>query len=806
MHKYKKIHTNFWIAILTFGQLFLQAQIIVKQSHPRILLDSVIIQKLQSRKANNTIEWQQLNTRINAISGFNSQFIMSNVYEGNQYAFMYALSFYASGNAAHRDSAVSIFKEYFTNYTKDSTMFYDSGYESRSTMVEVAMLYDWLYTYLTPTFRNTVRARLIYWANWILTKPNIYGIWTGPYYYEGNNYTMGHFVGITSVGFSIHSEDAINGNKFISKVDSIRPFLMNYTNTRLKNGDANEGWGYGAGYAINYFKALAIFKTGTNYITDHFTSTTYDEDVVKFLPFATLPNLTHMLPEGDWARESTGELWEYHRLVADLVSSYSNDVASQKVGVFWAKETVPFNRFAVTAYRWFPFLYTNQEITPVDYRTEAFYQNNYIYTDTSGTDQFIRRTGWDANSQWVSYRGGGRYGDHAHNGSGHFSIYDKGWLLIDKNISTSSGIEGSDSMHNCFHIEKMNSFEMYPFQEPIEHTVGVRKDLNQEYSYLWSNSAAIYQSRSQVFNCVNKNQRQFLYIPELAKIAIFDIVKTSNNYKKWFGLSYNGVPSLSSDSSFSSFSNGQKTVYAHTCYPPTKSVYTYSNSIRIGNNTNHPNDYFMHLINVVSAGSQTSNVISVNRDNGRILQSDFYGSYHLDNLKNYCILFAGDDQNFNYDSLVYEVPTSSKTLHSYIAGLNPSANYYVSYAFPTNGNITIRVSSLNHPESIMYTASIGGILSFDILNPVGLTEFSAFDKSYRTYYNKNNAVILIQSLSTEKNISNVMLFDIFGKLVFSGINNMETDFKIATSNLTPGIYIIGVAEGNTVYRKKITIY
>lgn len=782
------------------------SQIQVKTSHPRILLDSVIIQKLQSRATNNTIEWQQLVTRISAVSGYNAQFIMNNVYEGQQYAFMYALSFHASGNTAHRDSSVSIFKEYFNNYTKDSSMFFDSGYESRSTMVEISMLYDWLYNYLPPTFRNTVRTRLIHWANWILTKPNIYGIWTGPYYYEGNNYTMGHFLGITSVGFAIHSEDQINGNKFISKADSIRPFLMAYTNTRLKNGDANEGWGYGAGYAVNYFKALAMFKTGTNNTLNHFTNTTYDEDVAKFLPFASLPNLAHMLPEGDWARESTGELWEYHRLAADLVSSYSDNSQAQQVAVFWANETVPFNKFAVTAYRWFPFLFSNKEITPVDYRTQTFYQNNYIYTDTSGTDQFIRRTGWNTNSQWVSYRAGGRYGDHAHNGSGHFSVYDNGWLLIDNNIRTSSGIEGSDSMHNCFHIQKMNNIEMYPFNEPIEHSTAIRRDLTQEYSYLWTNSTPIYQARSQVFNCVNKNQRQFFYVPELQKIALFDIVKTSNNYKKWFGLNYNGVPTISNDSSFSYYSNAQKTAYVHTCYPPTKSVSTYSNSVRVGNKPTQQNNYFMHLVNVLPNASPALNIISVNRDNGRVLQSDFYGSYHQDNVKNYCILFAGDDPGYNYDSLIYEVPSSTKVLHSYIAGLTPSSIFYTSYTFPTSATIRIKISVQNHAGSIPYNSTAGGILSFDVLDPVGVAELKKENLLYHAFYNKNTETILIESLSTERNSSSIVLYDLLGKIIVSTFNPNAKNVHIPTSALTEGVYFLTVTEGQNIYRKKMLIH
>ncbi|MBL7920571.1 MAG: T9SS type A sorting domain-containing protein [Bacteroidia bacterium] len=791
---------------------FIQAQsyIAVKKFHPRVLLDSSIIIKLQSRAAANTTEWQQLQTRISAISSLNSTQIMNTVYEGQQYAIMKALSFYASGNTQHRDSAVSIFKEYFIKHTKDSSMYYDSGFESRSTLAETAMLYDWLYTYLSEPFRSNVRTRLIYWGNWIRTKPNIYGIWGSPYYFEGNNYTMGHFAGLTHLGFAIHSEDSVNAKKFIKTSDSIRPYLMNFANTRLKNGDANEGWGYGAGYAINYLKALAIFKTGSKNNIDHFVNTTYDEDAIKFLPYATLPNLTHMLPEGDWARESTGELWEYHRLVADLISSYSNDATSRQVALFYANETVPFNSFAVTAYRWFPFLFSNKEITPLDYRTQPVYQTNYLYTDTSGTDQFIRRTGWNANSQWVSYRAGARYGDHAHNGSGHFSVYDHGWLLVDKNIFTSSGIEGMDSMHNCIHVQKMNNFEMYAINDYInaEHSTNVRRDLNNEYSYLWSNSAPIYLKRGTVtFNNVNENQRQFFYIPGINKIAVYDIVKTTNStYKKWFGFSFYGNPTLSNDSSYSFYSNSQKTAYVHTAYPLNKNVVKFGKSIRVNNNVNQAKDYFMHLVSTAPNAASPLNVVSLNKDNGRVVVSDFYGSYHQDAVKDYAILFASDNTAFNYDSLVYEIPFSNKPIHSYIIGLDLSFNYYVSSSLANNGDIRIRVNKQNHTASTMRQSTAGGVLSFDLLDYVGIKEINKVISDYHIYYNSLSETILIENQATVNN-SKVSLIAIDGKEIISSVSFTSRSLTLSTNNIAKGIYIVKItSDNNVISTQKLIIY
>jgi hypothetical protein len=85
------------------------AQINVKQNHPNILLDSDSILKLPSKATVNTIKWQQLQNSLSEALNHSSQYNM-NQYAGEQYCFMYALSFYAAGNTVHRDSAVSMFK------------------------------------------------------------------------------------------------------------------------------------------------------------------------------------------------------------------------------------------------------------------------------------------------------------------------------------------------------------------------------------------------------------------------------------------------------------------------------------------------------------------------------------------------------------------------------------------------------------------------------------------------------------------------------------------------------------------------
>jgi hypothetical protein len=258
---------------------FLSAQFQVRASHPRIYLDSTILSNLVQRAVANTPEWQQVVGRTQVINSFNTTQIVNQFYEPQHYAFSFALSYFATGNMAHRDTAIAIFTKYFNTQTTDSSMYRDVGYDSRSLMVEMATLYDWLYNDLQEPFRTSVRQRLIHWAHFILNDPAIYGIWGAPYFYEGNNYSIGHVAGITAVGYAVQSEDTAAGNYFIHVSDSMLPQFMQFANTRLQHGDANEGWGYGAGYALSYFRTLAIIKTATVNQHNHFAATTYDQDV-----------------------------------------------------------------------------------------------------------------------------------------------------------------------------------------------------------------------------------------------------------------------------------------------------------------------------------------------------------------------------------------------------------------------------------------------------------------------------------------------------------------------------------------------
>lgn len=801
--------------ILSFliGLIFataLSAQVI--GTHPRILLGPGIITTLQNRAIANTTEWQEIEIRLAAIGGMNSVQIMNVVYEGQHYCFYHALNFYATGDTASRDSAVSLFEEYFYNYTTDSSMYWDSGYESRSTLVDVAILYDWLYNYMTPTFRNDVRARLIYWGDFILYQPSVYGQFNTPEFFEGNNYCMGHLAGIATTGYSIQSEDALHGDRFIEVADSVMPIMMNFVNTRLHNGDANEGWGYGAGYALSFFKTMSVIKTATVAHTNLYTTTNYDEEVMTFLPYATLPNTTHMLAEGDWARESTGEIWDYHRIVSDIISSYSNDVNTQNIARFWSNETVPINTFDVTAYRWYPFLFSNQEITGINYRTVAPYTDLTLYTDTTGTDQLIQRTGWNSASQWISYRGGGRYGDHAHNGAGHFSIYERGWLMIDKNIQSASGIEGMDSVHNVTQVESMNNIEMYPFASNdynlAEHTFQKRTEITPTYTYFWSNTAPIYLERENYnvgeLNVIEQKERQFFYLPGLRKMAIFDVIESeTSGENKWYVSHFWDDPTLGSTNDYVQYSNATTTIYETTCYPINPVINIYDNTVITNNSVAQSKDYFMHLIHTQPVATPQINIQGLSTDAANVQYSNFYGSFHEENAtENYAILFNGNDPSYAFDSVAYTVPVTTPQLNSYLLGVSPGVDYYVRYELLPLA-IKVIVSDFNTPGSVTHTASIHGVLYFPLGPlPVGINENEGFYAN--VFYNNYSSSIIINTID-EMGEVDVYVTNQLGEILEQNHLVVDKQLSIQTGRLASGIYVINLQTKKGSISEKVLV-
>ncbi|MFN3851267.1 MAG: 3-coathanger stack domain-containing protein [Spirosomataceae bacterium] len=704
--------------LLVFWVFDTQSQVL--PSHPRIFIDSTLMNTLQNRRIRNTIEWQKMNTWVEIMKPNTASYIVSQ-YEGQHYAFGFMLSYWATNDTSYRNKAIQIFKAYWATKT-DASIHRDNGFDSRGMMADCAILYDWMYPYLDEPFKQAVRTRLVVWADWILA--NGYGTWNGQYYYEGNNYVVGHILGITATAHAIYDDDPVNGARLLNIATTQLARINTFIGTRLKGGDANEGWSYGAGYFHNLMKIYGIFKSASSAHTDYFAQTQYEEEAQQFLIYATLPNKANLLAEGDWSRESSGSIWDMNRWLADLVSTYSDNQTIRQVARFYANEIYPSNKWSSpTSYWWNLFLFSNQEIQSTDYRTvPPFNTQNYIFTDTTGTGQFIQRENWQTNGQWMSFRAGGHYGDHAHDGQGHFNLWENGWLIVDRNTINSSGIEAQDDYSNAFQFYANNKAIHYAQlgYPNAEHSLIPQREFTNSYSYLNTDNTRLYTLRTHPSynNVVNKAKRALFYLPTQKTMVIFDNAETkSDTNAKAYRVTYQGVPSI--NGKIMRYSNGTTKVYNHTVFPQNVSTYQpYDCStcrpryryIDVKYPNQQKQNYFVNVIYTKPNADTTKRVSAISRASGNVLLSDFYGSLIEGDTTNIAVLFAGDSATYSYDSLRYRIDNSRQS-HHYVAGLKSSTNYYV-----TKTNVAslldVRISLNPIPNASVISTSVAGILEF----------------------------------------------------------------------------------------------
>jgi len=696
-------YIRFFIFIILFaGQSLAQ----VVTDRPRLLLDSNIISKLESRRFANTAEWTRLKQRMDAYLSMSGQEIINDYIGQYEYIMTYALGYYASGDQTYMDKAVDILMAFY-NATNDASIQFDSGYNSRGYLFALALGYDWCYNSMTDEQRQQIRNRIITWTDWIIA--NGYAVWNSLYYEPGNNYTIGHLLGISAAGYAIYSEAQSKAQQYISNSTQTITNVLGFTNSRLRAGDANEGWSYGSGYAMNLFMTYALIKSASSAHTDYFIQSTWDEQVIKFLIYATLPDRKHILPNGDWARESTGLIWDQHRSVSDLISSYCDIEESRQLACYWGPETWSTSKFH-NFYVWRPFLFFNSEDAAIDYKTIDPFQSQYWwFTDSSGTGQFIQRTNWDASACWVSFRSGGMYGDHAHNGNGHIEIWENGWLVIDENILSSSGTLIPDYAHNRVQIQPMSEDWNLPDNpyHMAEHAAIPKREFTNKYSYIYENSTNVYQKQND--NTATKTERQFFFLPGQKTIVTFDIAATTtSSYWKRNRWHFNSAPTRNGN--IFSYSNGSSNVFCHAVYPINPTITLNSITLDIEYPAARAKNYFITALYTTPVGTAAYNVQGISRDAGNVQESDLYGAGISNGNQTNAVIFAGDDAAYSYNHLAYSININEVSNH-YVIGLKSSSVYYVKLT--TNANtLNVDVNTQNTGDAITLTSSPNGVLSF----------------------------------------------------------------------------------------------
>jgi hypothetical protein len=472
------------------------------------------------------------------------------------------------------------------------------------------------------------------------------------------------------------------------------------------------------------------------------------------------------------------------------------------VARFWANESIPMDELEVTAYRYQPFLTSNQEVAPVDYKTLPSYNSLTHFTTEQGTGQFLQRSSWDNDAQWVSFKASPRYGDHAHNGPGHFSIYENGWLVIDRNIQSHSGIEGADSLHNCIHFERMNSVQYYQNEQ---HSIFEQTEFTDEYSYLSVNSTPEYVIRQN--NIVSKSTRKFFYLPTVKSVILFDIAETKlPAQKKSFGINFNGNPDLSNNMAVT-YANKVTKVVHHPLYPIAREVFHDDVLVRIKNQQAIAKDYFVNLIYTQPKSETPRRASTLSTESSSVLYSSAKGAQFIVDDVSYAVLSTSDSQSQNgSDSLVYDLPVSEIT-KNYLLGMEVDKDYFVkseaaTSPAPDNFQRTrVFVSNTRFDGSERVHSTASGVLVFPVLLngvPTGTKEIP--DGVY-IYPNPVSNCLVVKSDNGE--ILDWQLLSIDGTTMLSDMKVVSgRHLEINTENLPNGTYIFRALRRNGSFTYK----
>jgi len=273
--------------------------------HPRIWLNSAIISRLQTARANNTAEWQALRSYCDSHLG-------QNIASGYQFLDWYAavlnygLAYRVSGNTTYGSEGV----KYLTALLRDrntigdgggaAAIHTDSGYVARDLGTGVVVGRDWLdgAPGMTTSLINECGTRLNDWITW----------------YEGNgfnrdnpgtNYHAGYFTMVYTASIGLEG-DANYQASWQTKAETLWTAVLTYMNGAGAKGDWLEGWNYAPWAVREYIGYPFALETGTTR-DNHWSQTTWPTDLVMSNVHMLYPSRAMFDDNGIWSGNEKGD-------------------------------------------------------------------------------------------------------------------------------------------------------------------------------------------------------------------------------------------------------------------------------------------------------------------------------------------------------------------------------------------------------------------------------------------------------------------------------------------------------------------
>jgi len=332
----------------------------------------------------------------------------------------------------------------------------DNGLGAGSLLKGVSLGYDWLYNYMTPSQRQTIKTRLNYFANRMAASSD----YDSPLPVHRDHFLTNHcqveYSGLATAGFALYDDPAVpNAEDWIRKAYNIFYTVFDCSGSDGCNTEGNQYYALTIDFQFPFNK-MAKELLGR----DFYGESKWLQNTGYFILYSTLPNFTtsnHAMQFGD----STYNRWVHgpaHQLF-NLASEYRNpafqwlamEMINRSIGtthamtwggLIWYDETItplaPTSTLLPTARHfkdvgWFTSRsdWSDANAVMVGFKCGPFnghrVQPYYEKQVDENWPETVDRNQWDSAMIYDQLQGG-----HGHPDVEHFNIYAYGkWLAID---------------------------------------------------------------------------------------------------------------------------------------------------------------------------------------------------------------------------------------------------------------------------------------------------------------------------------------------------------------------------------------
>ncbi len=341
------------------------------------------------------------------------------------------------------------------------------------------------------------------WSGWSIDNPY------NNYHYSFLRATM--LLGLATFGDSPEAAGLVD----TFRKDKL-PKLVAAFEQNLQGGGSREGTGYGTSFKT-LFELYDFWETTTGERIWDLTSHTR-ASLAHFM-HATVPTLDRIAPIGDHARDSTAELFDYHReLVLAVQHLIGNDPLAEVAQTFLEGASVK-EMEQYFEYVW-DFLYADPAHAkqPLSKLSRTYYG--------PGTGMTFFRSAWTNDATWGALIGGPYTESHAHHDQGSLLFYKNGWLGYDANISSSSGINQEEELHNLVRlVDGSTSLRMQESKSPGQ-TISLADGPDVMH---WAGKLeALYGNPG-----VTKVEREVVFVKALETFVVFDRIEADVSTSVW---------------------------------------------------------------------------------------------------------------------------------------------------------------------------------------------------------------------------------------------------------------------------------